>query len=217
VAVDEVVYLRRFTRTERALHWIHAAAFFVLLGTGLVLYLPSVAAAVGRRPLVKDIHLYTSLAWAVALVVVVLLGDRPALHATLRDLNEFDDDDRRWLRGRRAPLGRFNALQKLNAAVTAAFAVLLAVSGVLLWYGERDKRFRIDGAIILHDIVTYASVLIVAGHLYLAVFNRSTRHALRGMTIGSVRAEWALVHHRKWAEAQAELGDRGGGDDRRGH
>ena len=58
------------------MHWIHAAAFCVLLGSGLCLYLPSLAEAVGRRPLLKSIHLYTAVAWAVALVLVVLLGDR---------------------------------------------------------------------------------------------------------------------------------------------
>ena len=50
-------YVRRFSRTERAVHWIHASAFFVLLATGLVLYVPRLSALVARRPLVKDIHL----------------------------------------------------------------------------------------------------------------------------------------------------------------
>ena len=36
-------YIERFSRTERTVHWVHATAFFVLLGTGLVLYLPSLS------------------------------------------------------------------------------------------------------------------------------------------------------------------------------
>src|SRR2546423_1001500 len=44
------IYVRRFSRTERALHWIHASAFFVLLGSGLVLYVPRFSELVGRRP-----------------------------------------------------------------------------------------------------------------------------------------------------------------------
>ena len=36
--------------------------------SGLCLYLPSLAEAVSRRPLLKSIHLYTAVAWAVALV-----------------------------------------------------------------------------------------------------------------------------------------------------
>ena len=180
------------------MHWVHASAFLVLLGSGLVLYLPSLAAQVGRRPLVKDVHLLTALAWALSLLAVVLLGDRRGLRATLRELDVFDADDRRWLRGLHAPQGRFNAGQKLNAALTAAFALLLAVSGILLWLGERDTRFRFDSTIVLHDVVAYLSVALLAGHLYLAVVHPTTRHALRGITLGTVDEEWARKHHAKW-------------------
>jgi formate dehydrogenase subunit gamma len=191
-------YVRRFSRTERAVHWVHASAFLVLLGSGLVLYLPSLATEIGRRPLVKDVHLFTALAWAIALLAVVALGDRRGLRATTRELDVFDADDRRWLLGRHVRQGRFNAGQKLNAALTAAFAVLLAVSGVLLWLGERDTRFRFDSTIVLHDVVAYLSVALLVGHLYLAVIHPSTRHALRGMTVGTVREDWAREHHAKW-------------------
>ncbi|HEY7731938.1 MAG TPA: cytochrome b/b6 domain-containing protein [Gaiellaceae bacterium] len=191
-------YVLRFSRTERALHWVHAVAFLALLGSGLVLYLPSLAEAVGRRPLVKDIHLYTALAWALALLAVVVFGNRNRLRRTFRELDTFDGDDRRWLRGRPAPQGRFNAGQKLNAALTAAFAVLFAVSGVLLWLGERDTRFRFDSTIVLHDVATYASVVLLCGHLYLAVIHPTTRHALHGITTGTVREDWARAHHPKW-------------------
>src|SRR5436190_10596712 len=117
-------YVRRFSRTERALHWIHAAAFFVLLGSGLVLYVPALSTLVGRRPLVKDVHVYTAVAWVAAIALVVLVGDRRGLRRTVRELDRFDEDDRLWLRRVDAPQGRFNAGQKLNAALTAAFAVL---------------------------------------------------------------------------------------------
>ena len=47
----------RFGATERAVHWVHAAAFFALLATGLALYLPVLASVVGDRPLLKAVHL----------------------------------------------------------------------------------------------------------------------------------------------------------------
>lgn len=191
-------YVHRFSRTERALHWVHATAFLTLLASGLVLYLPSLAAAVGRRPLVKDVHLLTALAWLVALAAVLLLGDRRTLRATLHELDVFDADDRRWLLGRPAPQGRFNAGQKVNAVLTAAFAVLFAVSGVLLWLGEGNTQYRFDSTIVLHDVLTYLSVALLTGHLYLAVVHPRTRHALRGMTLGTVREDWAREHHPKW-------------------
>lgn len=185
------------------MHWVHASAFVVLLGSGLCLYLPSLAEAVGRRPLLKSIHVYTAVAWAVALTLVVLLGDRASLRRTVREIDLFDADDRRWLRGRRAPQGRFNAGQKLNAIVTAAFAFLFALTGFFLWYGERDTRFRLPSALLVHDWLTYVSLFLFLGHLYLTLVYPRTRHALSGMTRGWVREDWARRHHRKWVEAQA--------------
>ena len=197
--------IRRFSRTERAIHWIHASAFFVLLFTGLVLYLPWLTEKIGRRPLMKDIHIDTAIAWACALLLVVLVGDRRGLRRTLREVDLYDRDDRLWLRRIPRPQGRFNAGQKLNAALTASFAVLFAVSGTLLWLGERDHRFQWSSTILLHDGLMYVSLVLLVGHLYLALIYPSTRHALRGMTTGSVRRDWARRHHPKWvAEAEAE-------------
>ena len=115
----------------------------------------------------------------------------------------FDADDVRWLRRRRpAPQGRFNAGQKLNASLTAAFTVLFAVSGLLLWLGERDTRFRFASTVILHDGLMFTALALFVGHLYLAVLHPATRHSLRGITRGSVREDWARVHYPRWTESQ---------------
>jgi len=203
---DGHIYLRRFSRSERAVHWIHATAFFVLLGSGLVLYLPSFS-SIGNRPLLKDVHVYTAIAWGVALVAVVLFGDRRGLRRTLRDFDGFDQDDRLWLRRIPTRQGRFNAGQKLNAAVTAAFAVLFAVSGTLLWYGERDTSFRFAGTIVLHDGLMWLSLVLVSGHLFLAVIYPRTRHALHGMVHGTVELQWARQHHPKWVAEMLVTGE----------
>jgi len=197
-AVARPRYVRRFTVTERVLHWTHAAAFFALLVTGLVLYVPTLSIWVSRRNLVKNVHIWVAVAWIVALVLVVVLGNRRALRETWREIETLDRDDRRWLRGGRAPQGRFNAGQKVNAILTAALALVFLVSGFFLWLGERDHRFLLDGAGFVHDAAMYISLVLLAGHLYLAVLHPTTRHALRGMTYGDVREDWAERHHAKW-------------------
>jgi formate dehydrogenase subunit gamma len=188
----------RFGRTERLLHWVHATAFLVMLATGLVLLLPALSEIVARRQLVKNVHLWTAVAWVVLVVLVVALGDRRALRDDWREIETLDRDDRRWLLGRRPPQGKFNAGQKVNALLTAAFAVLFLVSGVLLWLGERDHRFILDGTGTLHVTLTWVSLVLLVGHLYLALVHPTTRHALRGMTVGDVREDWAARHHPKW-------------------
>ncbi len=191
-------YVRRFTVTERVVHWMHATAFFALLASGLVLYVPSLSTWINRRDLVKNVHIWTAVAWAVALAAVFVVGNRRALHEAWREVETLDLDDRRWLRGRRAPQGRFNAGQKVNVILTVGFAILFAVSGFFLWLGERNTVYRLDGAVTVHDTVMFASLALLVGHLYLAVIHPTTRHALRGITRGDVREDWARRHHAKW-------------------
>jgi formate dehydrogenase subunit gamma len=194
--------IQRFTRTERTLHWIHASAFFALLLTGLILYLPALSTVVSRRNLVKNVHIWVAVAWAIALVVIFVAGNRKRLLEDWREVETIDRDDRRWLRGRRAPQGRFNAGQKLNTLVTVAFALLFALSGFFLWLGERDHRFIFAGTGSVHVALTYVSVVLVVGHLYLALIHPTTRHALRGITTGEVDEAWARKHHAKWVETE---------------
>src|SRR5207249_9380259 len=92
-------YVERFTLTERLLHWIHASAFFVLLGSGLVLYLPSLSSAIARRPLLQDIHFWPGISWAGAILLVSVLANRRALLDTAREIDLFDRADRRALVG----------------------------------------------------------------------------------------------------------------------
>jgi formate dehydrogenase subunit gamma len=179
-------HIQRWTRTERAVHWVHAAAFFVLLGSGLCLYLPSLAEIVSRRPLLKHIHIYTAIAWAIALVLIFVLGDRRSLVNTAREVDELRTES------------RMNKGQKLNAILVAAFAILFAVSGFDLWYGERDTRFRFANALLIHDWLMYLSLFILVGHLYYALILPSTRHSLNGMTRGWVRRDWAKKRHPEW-------------------
>ena len=134
--------LRR--RTERPLHWIHAAAFCVLLGSGLCLYLPSLAELVSRRPLLKSIHIYTAVAWAIALVLVVAVGDRRALRRTV---SEVDALRRRRPRLAPRPPRAAGAAERGPEAEHDRDAPpsrsCSRSRGFFLWYGERDTRFRL--------------------------------------------------------------------------
>ena len=200
-------YVKRFSPVERLLHWVNALGFFFLLATGLILYLPRLSVLVSRRQFIQSIHFWGGVVWLAALAAVFLLGARRLLK-TAREIETFDRDDLRWLGGRKAPQGRFNAGQKLNAVITAAFAVLFGVSGLLLWFGEQDTRFRFASTVILHDGLMYVSLVLLVGHLYLSLINPATRHSLRGMTLGDVRVEWATKHHSKWEPEGVRI-DRG--------
>ena len=175
-----------------------------MLVTGLALYLPSIAGQIGSRQAIKEVHPFAAAGWIVALLVVAAVGNRRVLRSTAREFDRFDADDRSWLRGGRAPQGRFNAGQEIHAIAQAAAATLFVISGSLLWLGERNTTLRLDGSIVLHDVATIATGLLVAGHLYLALIHPCTRPALRGIVDGTVDKEWARSHHAKWRPSSGE-------------
>ena len=153
----------------------------------------------GRRPLVQDIHFYSGLGWIAVLVLIVLLGDRRGLLRTAREIDGFDRDDLRWLAGdgRRRRAASTPARRSTRRS-RPRLTLLFLCSGVLLWLGERNTRFRFASTVILHDGLMYISLGLLVGHLYLAVIHPATRHALRGITVGTVDEEWATRHHPKW-------------------
>lgn len=203
-ATEPGVYVRRFSRVERSLHWLLAVTFLTMMATGLILYLPAFAQLAANRVMWKSIHIGAAIAFWVGLVAL-LPGNFTSLRSTAREIDHFDDDDLRWLawavtrRSAEPPQARFNAGQKLNAALVAGLMVVFTASGTLMYLQETDAAFRgRTSAILVHDLATWVAVPLVLGHLYLAIVNPSTRPSLRGMVLGTVRRDWAAEHHRKW-------------------
>ncbi len=203
MATERPEYVRRFSSTEQALHWLLAVSFLTMLATGLILYLPSLAEVAANRRLWKSIHLGAALAFWLG-TLLIISSSTGGLRRTVGQIDRFDDDDRRWLKwqvrqmGPKPPQGRFNAGQKLNTAVIAGLMVVFTISGTLMYLQEVDASFRGTSAILVHDIAMYIAIPLVIGHLYMALLNPSTRHSLRGMVLGTVRRDWAREHHAKW-------------------
>jgi cytochrome b subunit of formate dehydrogenase len=48
---------------------------------------------------------------------------------------------------------------------------------------------------LIHDWLMDVSVILFAGHSYLSLIRRSTRHSLTAITRGWVQQDWAHAHH----------------------
>jgi formate dehydrogenase subunit gamma len=198
--------ITRFGATERFAHWLLAVTTLIMIVTGLFLYIPSLALIV-NRPTAKAWHIDAAIALGVGLLLLVVSGNRGALRRFVREADRFDSDDLAWLRGgpRRVfdhrdapPQGRLNAGQKLNTALSLGLMVVLAVSGVLLYVGERNTNYRFSGTVLTHDFASLAITFLVCGHLYLALLHPATRAALSGVVSGEVDEAWARANHAKW-------------------
>lgn len=192
----------RFDRTAR---WVHGSAgvlVLVCLVTAAVLYAGPLAVLIGRRPLVERVHVWSGLALPVPLLAGLLSG---TFRADLARLERFTPDDWRWLRRRdrrsgELPVGKFNAGQKLNTALTAAGLAVLLLTGTLMeWTGLVRLSWR-TGATFVHDLTALALGLLVLGHLNHAFADRT---ALRGMWSGRVGLAWSRHRHPAWADEVA--------------
>ena len=211
---DSPEYVRRFGVATRLAHWALAIAFLLLLLTGLTNYWPALKAIeVAGGRLFGWLHVILGFAMLAisALTVASLLTSR-SLRADARALAGATVDDYLWLQhqalrlsGARSvppPVGKFNAGQKLNALLSFLGTAALLLTGLLLGVNYIDKRVLsadiVSDVFPWHTLLAFAMIPLVLGHIYLAVAHPSTREALRGITRGVVRRDWARRHHPAW-------------------
>jgi len=197
----------RFDRTERLLHWTSALLFLTLLATGMTLYVGSLSALVGRRVLVKDIHVISGLLLPVPLALAYAGRWRDGLRRDVRRLARWSTDDRRWLlslgRRGRTTLGKFNAGQKANATfVLGCIPVMLATGAIMRWFDPFPLAWR-TGATFVHDWTALVLLVVVIGHIGKALLEPVS---LRAMMRGTVPASHAERRHpRWWAELESAV------------
>ena len=200
----------RFDLVERAAHWTNALLFAVCMVTAAFLYVDPLSAAVGRRELVKTVHVWAGLALPAPLVVAALGRWGAAFRRDVGRLNRWTPADWRWLRswGRDpfAAQGKFNAGQKLNAAFTAgAILLFLGTGAIMRWFDPFPLAWR-TGATFVHDWLAVALFVAVIAHVAYAL---RTPGAMRGMVTGWTPASVDDVDRRAEGDAVGDLGDVG--------
>lgn len=201
--------LLRFDRVERTVHWVNASLFLVLIVTGAALYFTPLIALVGRRRLVEQVHLYVGLALPLPLLLGLAGSWGRVLRRDAGRINRWTEEDLRWLRGlvdgatgrrqaaARPMLGKFNPGQKLNAAFVAGGGLVMLGTGALLrWYVPFPLSWR-AGATFVHNWLAVIFVILIAGHIMLAL---ADREALRAMLGGRISRAWADRHAPAWLE-----------------
>jgi len=206
----------RFARASRVAHWTLAGPFFLLLATGLLLFVPRAKGiSVGSYRLVPLIHVILGIAFIAGLAASLLAPPgRSSLYRDLGRLFRADLNDAKWLRYagyallgariKQPPTAKFNAGQKLNTLASALFTLGLIATGVILTVNfftksVFDARF-VERLYPYHDLFMLIAIPVIAGHVYLAAINPGTRASFRGMLDGQVDRRWAVSHHSKWVD-----------------
>jgi formate dehydrogenase subunit gamma len=173
----------------------------------MTLYIGPLATLVGRRVLVKDVHVISGLLLPAPLVVAYAGSWRAGLRRDVRRFARWSRDDRRWLtslgRRGRARMGKFNAGQKVNAIfVAGCIPVMLATGAIMRWFDPFPLAWR-TGATFVHDWLGIFLLAMVVGHIAKALADPVALQAMRRGTVPASHAQQA--HPRWWRELQEPI------------
>ncbi|WP_020204880.1 formate dehydrogenase subunit gamma [Cupriavidus sp. WS] len=196
---------------ERLCHWLMVACFIPVALSGLSWFFPSLSwlsGVLGTPQLARVLHPF------LGVLVFILLA---FMFARFAHHNVLVKSDRLWFRNVKAVvlntpaahklrIGKYNAGQKvLFWLIMLAIAALLA-SGLVIWRRYFSGYFPIPVirlALLLHAMAGIGLVLLIAGHVYLAIW---VRGSISGMLTGYVSRAWARHHHDRWYDEIAGAG-----------
>src|SRR5699024_2695926 len=85
---------------------------------------------------------------------------------------------------------KYNTGQKLFYLGAIVLGILLAISGVILWFGLGSDMFGLV-MLFVHDVSAVAITPLFLVHVYLVVWNPNDRASFNSMTTGYMDREYA--------------------------
>ncbi len=193
-------YIERFNTAQRVLHWIVAAAFFILVISGLGLFAHAFFNYFDFFGGPENGILFHKWSAIVFLVASVLL-----FFTNAKEICRFDKDDSKWFKHLggylsrekiEIPQGKYNAGQKLFGIFSILATLVMAVSGFIIWDPTALGRALTQFSLMIHGLFFVLFMMAIIIHIYLgSIGNPGT---LEGMLWGRVREIWAKKHAIKW-------------------
>jgi formate dehydrogenase gamma subunit len=187
----------RFDISSRFLHWSHAVFFIWLLITGISMFLTPKSLL--GNPLLKLAHVYVSLPFILVPILIYIFSGKKT-RDDIRDLKNWTGDDLKWfieiLKNNKTNVSsKFNGGQKANFFLTLLLIIGLSLSGFIIWMKSLFSVSFVEFSFIVHDFLAEISILLLAGHVILTLFNIES---LQGIINGEVNSDWAKKHYPVW-------------------
>jgi formate dehydrogenase subunit gamma len=179
-------------------HWSNATIVLILLATGAMLKFPGFEGLVGRRLLLKNIHVYVGYFILAPIILGILIPSGRQMRRDLGRLNRWDEADRQWWRRAtkaKAQLGKFNPGQKLNASFVGAALIVMLATGLIMKFPDPFSNSIRTGAEFVHDATFLVLGIVIIGHIMFALRDPDS---LRAMVRGWVPESWAKRERPKW-------------------
>jgi formate dehydrogenase subunit gamma len=198
-------YVLRYAFHERVWHWVAAFSYIYLLLTGLAFWSPWlfwIAILLGGGQTSRMLHPWAGLFFALAVMMMYGMWSRQM---------NITPDDRKWFKSvgyyirneddQMPPAGRYNAGQKSLFWGFVICAILLLLSGLVLWFTESlawSWRYLRYTAVLLHASSAMLTVGLFLIHVYMGVF--AERGAFGSVIRGEVTLAFAKRFHPGWYE-----------------
>lgn len=189
---------------ERLCHWAIVLCFFLAAASGLSWFFPTfswMSGVLGTPQMARALHPFLGIAVFVGLCFMFVRFVKYNLPAKT---------DAIWFRNVRGvvlnnhaqPLriGKYNAGQKVLFWLIMLSILVLLASGLVMWRAYFAEFFTIPVlrlAILAHSVAGIGLILLILGHIYLAIW---VRGSVSGMVTGYVSKAWARQHHDRWAD-----------------
>lgn len=210
-------YVKRFSKFIIVAHWTNAICFFMLLFTGLPLYLGTsfnfIANIFGGPENAQIIHRVFAIIFLIPTPFMILMDGNGFRQWTStvtkwgkRDIQYFAAFPLEMI-GKANNMPKqdfFNGGQKLNSLLTICGATIMVCSGMIMWFKEYFPTALVQWMYPLHDTGMAVMVAVIIGHIYLSVGHPASRPAFMGMTKGVVPESYAKAHHGKWYDELKE-------------
>jgi formate dehydrogenase subunit gamma len=208
--------LLMFNTTQRFVHWLHTAAFALLMITGAILYIPWLSHSVGLGAGGYTVRLFHRIGGIAFMLVpiIYIVSDPKEWLASMKRIFTWSKDDLGWLKAAPAYyfLGdeeampsqdKFNTGQKLFYLTVVICMAGFIMTGLIMWFGKGAVPaglFR--WSVFVHDLCTIAYGAFFLVHFVLSVMHPLMKGAINGMLFGWMPEEYVKHHHAKYYEEQ---------------
>jgi formate dehydrogenase subunit gamma len=196
-------HVLRYELHERLTHWVAGITYVYLMATGLAFWSPWlfwVAVVLGGAPVSRMLHPWAGL---------IFFGSVWYMYVMWAPQMGFNEVDTQWWKSlhyyatnqddKMPPAGRYNAGQKFLFWGFFWSAVVLLVTGLVLWFPEYipwNLRFLRYLSIILHPAASLFTIGLFMIHLYMGLF--AERGAIGSVIRGDVSIAFAKRYHPAW-------------------
>ena len=200
--------IERYSKKGIWFHWIHTAAFLVLLITGAILIIPGLggAAASGAT---RVIHRVAVVLFVAAPIVYAILDFKSAKHF-IKETFTWGKGDIKWVKSapdyyfggaeeKMPPQGNVNTGQKLWQLILIATSIIFVITGIVMWFFKGVAPTALfQWCVIFHDIAFVGVLAMLLVHVYLGAIHPRMKESWLSMLDGKISVSYAIKHYGLW-------------------